>query len=211
MKTLWKQLIILPIWALFALNAQGKAIAENENMLAPLLVGQQVPNVALKTGDYDTFHQLLDNKPTILFFYRGGWCPFCNVQMGQLQAIEKELTALGYQLIGISTDSAADLAKSVKEKKLSYKLISDYHSTISQAFGLAFFTSAKTTKTYLKIMDLSNPLQKNAQGEERLVLPAPAIYVVDKEGLVHFQYVNPNYKTRLDPKLLLLAAELANK
>ena len=58
-------------------------------------------------------------------------------------------------------------------------------------------------------MDLKNPLQKNAAGVERLVLPAPAVYVIDSKGLVQFQYVNPNFRTRLAPELLLHAAKLA--
>lgn len=209
MKKICKKIISLAALLTLSISAYGKTIAENELELSPLLIGQHVPYIELADSDYESFSEVLDGKPTILFFYRGGWCPFCNVQMGQLQAVEKDLSKMGYQLIGISTDSSEILKESIKDKKLSYQLLSDYHSKISQAFGLAYFTSEKTTKTYLKIMDLSNPLQKNKQGQERLVLPAPAIYVIDKDGLVHFQYVNPNYKTRIDPKLLLLAAELA--
>lgn len=198
------------IAATFNVTAADKTIAESADSVTPLLVGQQIPDV--KTTDINgkviLLSDVINNKPTILFFYRGGWCPFCNVQMGQLQAIEKDLTDLGFQLVGISTDSSDDLQKSLKDKKLSYTLLSDYHSTLSKEFGLAFFASHKVTERYLAKMNLQNPLQKNAAGEERLVLPAPAIYVIDSDGLVHFQYVNPNYKVRLAPELLLHAARL---
>ncbi|TLU65400.1 AhpC/TSA family protein [Thalassotalea litorea] len=189
----------------------AKPIAESAELVAPLLVGQTVPAVDTVTlaGEKVSLQKVLNNKPTVLFFYRGGWCPFCNVQMGQLQEIEKDLVDLGYQLIGVSTDSPADLQKSMTKEELSYLLLSDFDSQMSQAFGLAFFTSQKVTDRYLAKMDLQNPLQKNAAGDERLVLPAPAVYVIDNEGLVHFQYVNPNYKVRLDPQLLLMAAKLA--
>lgn len=190
-----------------------KAIAESANLVAPLLVGQQIPQVHTTTITDESVElgKLLNNKPTILFFYRGGWCPFCNVQMGQLQAIAGDLTAAGFQLVGISTDDPTDLQKSISDKNLSYTLLSDYNSVVSQAFGLAFYASKKVTDRYLTKMNLQNPLQKNAAGEKRLVLPAPAIYVVDANGLVHFQYVNPNYKTRLAPELLLHAAKLVTK
>jgi peroxiredoxin len=202
--------LLLTIISITSFSGQAKAIAETNNLISPLLNGQQVPYVDTKdiSGKDVNLSKIIKNKKTVLFFYRGGWCPFCNTQMGQLKAIEGQLKGLGFQLIGISTDSPEDLKKSIRDKKLGYQLFSDFNSTVSQAFGLAFFSSQKTTDRYLAKMHLANPLQKNAAGDERLVLPAPAIYVVDDKGLVQFSYVNPNYKVRLDETLLLLAAKL---
>ncbi|WOH36306.1 peroxiredoxin-like family protein [Thalassotalea fonticola] len=194
-----------------SLNVLAKPIAETQDLVSPLLPGQSVPSTITTTINNEKVDlvKLIKGKPTVLFFYRGGWCPFCNVQMGQLQAIEGDLKKLGFQLIGISTDSPNDLQKSINNKKLSYQLFSDYNSTVSQTFGLAFYASQEVTDRYLAKMNLQNPLQKNAAGDERLVLPAPAVYVIDAKGLIQFQYVNPNYKTRLAPELLLHAAKLA--
>lgn len=193
-----------------SLEQQRSTIAEDANFVAPLLNGQQVPEIDVTTsnGDSKSLASVLNNQKTVLFFYRGGWCPFCNTQMGQLKKAESELKALGFQLIGISTDSPADLNKSIAKQALPYQLLSDYHSTISTAFGLSFFASENVTKRYLNAMKLSNPLQKNAAGEQRLVLPVPAIYVIDSKGLVQFNYVNPNFRVRLHEELLLKAASL---
>lgn len=128
--------------------------------------------------------------------------------MGQLKAIESDLAKMGFQLIGISTDSATDLQKSIKKQSLEYQLLSDYSSEVSQAFGLAYFASQKTTARYLKKFSLTNPLKKNANNEERIVLPVPAVYIIDENGLVQFNYVNPNMKIRLHEELLLKAASL---
>ncbi|MBL4764484.1 MAG: redoxin domain-containing protein [Colwellia sp.] len=117
-------------------------------------------------------------------------------------------TKLGFQLIGISTDNAQDLQKSISKHQLNYQLLADFNSVTSQAFGLAYFASQKTTDRYIAAMELKNPLQKNKAGNKRLVLPVPAIYVIDSTGLVQFNYVNPNYKVRLHEELLLKAAEL---
>lgn len=188
-----------------------KAIAETAEEVSPLLNGQHIPakiQVTTSDGHKLPLGEVLNNKKTVLFFYRGGWCPFCNTQMGQLKKIESQLANLGFQLIGISTDNVSDLQKSIGEHKLNYQLLADFNSTISQAFGLAFFSSQKVTDRYLANMDLKNPLQKNKNGKERLVLPAPAIYVIDSKGLVQFNYVNPNYKVRLHESLLLKAAAL---
>jgi len=184
-------------------------IAESVDDIKPVLNGQYVPDVQIKTseGKVLPLKQLVAKQKTILFFYRGGWCPFCNTQMGQLKAIEKQLAGLGYQLIGVSTDSTDMLQKSIKDKALGYQLLSDFESDLSQAFGLAYFASAKTTKRYLNAMDLKNPLQINTAGESRLVLPAPAVYVINTDGLVTFSYVNTNYKVRLDEQVLLSVAK----
>ncbi len=188
-----------------------KVIAETAEQVSPLMNGQQIPNeieVTTINGKKLSLGQVLNNKKTILFFYRGGWCPFCNTQMGQLKKIENKLARLGFQLIGISTDNEQDLQKSIGKHQLNYQLLADYNSITSQAFGLAYYSSQKTTDRYIAAMGLKNPLQKNKAGDKRLVLPVPAIYVIDSKGLIQFNYVNPNYKVRLHEALLLKAAEL---
>ena len=185
-------------------------VAETADQVSPLLNGQMIPDISVTTieGKSVQLADYLNGQKTILFFYRGGWCPFCNTQMGQLQAVEGELKSLGFKLVGISTDAPDDLKKSIDKRQLSYDLLSDYQSKVSSAFGLSFFTSEQTTSRYLAKMNLKNPLQKNQAGDERLVLPVPAIYVIDSKGLIQFNYVNPNYKVRLHSDLLLKAAEL---
>lgn len=192
-------------------SPQVKVIAETAEQVSPLMNGQFIPSdikVTTIEGKQMPLGDVLNNKKTILFFYRGGWCPFCNTQMGQLKKIENNLNQLGFQLIGISTDNEQDLQKSIGKHQLGYQLLADFNSVTSQAFGLAYYASQKVTDRYLAKMNLKNPLQKNSAGDERLVLPVPAIYVIDDQGLVQFNYVNPNYKVRLHEALLLKAAEL---
>lgn len=204
-----KKLISLALVAL-SFVSQAKDIANDAELITPLLNGQTVPDtqITTSTGQKGQFAELIKGKKSIIFFYRGGWCPFCNTQLGQLKEIEPKLVALGYQLIGISTDSVDMLKDSTESMALDYQLFSDFESKLSQAFGLAYFASAKTTKRYLAGMNLKNPLQKNAAGEERLVLPAPAVYLVDEKGRVQFNYVNPNFRVRLSSELLLAAAKV---
>lgn len=198
---------------IFATNntQKFKDIAEAAEHIRPLMNGQKIPftvEVTTLKGNKLPLGDIVKNKKTILFFYRGGWCPFCNTQMGQLKKIQGKLNKLGFQLIGISTDNVQDLKKNIGKHQLDYQLLADFNSVTSQAFGLAFYSSQKVTDKYLVKMDLKNPLQKNKSGDERLVLPVPAIYVIDSKGLVQFNYVNPNYKVRLHEDLLLKAAEL---
>ncbi|ABL99014.1 peroxiredoxin-like family protein [Shewanella amazonensis] len=193
--------------------AMANPIATDEVSVAPLMNGETIPDIQLtdSKGKSVSLKALSTEKPTVFFFYRGGWCPFCNNQLGQLKEIEPKLIELGYQLVGISPDSPEKLAAAAGERKLDYLLLSDANMEAAKAFGLAFFTSEKTTQTYLSRMKLENPLFKTPEGDERLVLPVPAVYITDTQGLIHFQYVNPNFRVRPAPKLILTAAELARQ
>lgn len=198
---------------LFSLPIFAKPIALDELNVMPLMNGQTIPSASLKdlNGNSVDIAKLTAGKPSIIFFYRGGWCPFCNSQMGQLQAIEPQLLEMGYQLIGISPDTPEKLTASMTKQELSYTLLSDANLAASKAFGLAYFTSAKTTARYTSKMKLENKLWQTPTGESRLVLPVPAVYISDASGLVHFQYVNPNFRVRPAPELIITAAKLALK
>jgi peroxiredoxin len=198
---------------LFSLPLLAKPIALDELNVMPLMNGQTIPSASLKdlNGANVDIAKLTAGKPSIIFFYRGGWCPFCNSQMGQLQAIEPQLLEMGYQLIGISPDTPEKLKASMTKQELTYTLLSDASLETSKAFGLAYFTSAKVTERYLSKMKLENALWQTPEGEKRLVLPVPAVYISDAKGLIHFQYVNPNFRVRPAPELIVTAAKLALK
>ncbi|MGI2257980.1 peroxiredoxin-like family protein [Shewanella sp. GXUN23E] len=188
-------------------------IAADAVSVAPLLNGETVPSLTLQDidGKNVDLTAVVSQRPCVLFFYRGGWCPYCNAQMGQLKEIEPTLLAMGFQLIGISPDSPEQLRASIRDNKLDYMLLSDANLAAAEAFGLAFFTDEKTSSAYLSRMPLGSLVRTNGQGEPRLVLPVPAVYLLDKQGLVHFQYVNPNFRVRPAPELILTAAKLLPK
>ena len=204
------QRIVAVLALVMSFSLTAKPIAQSDNDVAPLLNGQNIPDVTLKSldGKSVNLHTLVQQKPTIFFFYRGGWCPFCNMQMGQLQGIQPKLIEMGFQLVGISPDTPEKLRKSMTKNKLDYLLLSDADQNAMKAFGVAFYTSKKVTARYAKVPELKEKLVDIGNGDKRLVLPVPAIFVSDKQGLIHFQYVNPNFRVRAEPELLLTAAKL---
>ncbi|AUD59647.1 alkyl hydroperoxide reductase [Shewanella sp. Pdp11] len=210
MSTILKTLCLAGTLLLTSFTTLAQPIAKDEFSISPLLNGQQIPKVNLQDikGNTVDLAELTQKKPTIFFFYRGGWCPFCNNQMGQLKAIEPELLKMGFQLVGISPDTPAQLKASAAKNELKYLLLSDEKMLAAQAFGLAFYTSEKVTEIYTSRLHVDNPMWTTPEGVKRLVLPVPAIYISDDKGLIHFQYVNPNYKVRPAPKLILTAASL---
>ena len=185
-------------------------VAKDAMSTHPLSVGDQLPPhlfpLTINNRPFD-LSKSVHQKPTVLIFYRGGWCPFCNLQMGQLQAIQGKLKSMGYQMLAISADNPAHIRQSIKKHHLSYTLLSDHKMAASIAFGLAFKVSdviLQQYKTYHINLD-------QASGDKSHILPVPAAYVFDRQGKIVFAYSNPNYKVRVNPNLLLRAAKAALK
>lgn len=125
------------------------------------------------------------------------------MQLGQLQKIEDELLALGYRILAISPDLPENLRASVDKNSLSYVLLSDSKMEAAKAFGLAFRVD---DQGYERLSGYGIDLEA-ASGEKHHLLPVPAVYLVGKDGIVQFQYANPNYRVRLTPEVLLAAAK----
>ncbi|MCF2903019.1 AhpC/TSA family protein [Pseudoalteromonas sp. OFAV1] len=200
----------LLISVLFVLSSQVIAatatnIAESAERVSPLLPGLTVPNIELKDqyGKTVSLTERFKEKTTVLIVYRGGWCPYCSKQLASVQKIEKELASLDAQLIAVSPDSPEKLAET-KITAPSYQLLSDDCLTLAQTLGLAFYLDDKTAKIYRNKLGVNFV---SLEGEAKVALPVPAVFVIDTNGLVHFQYANPNYKVRLTEDLLLAAVK----
>lgn len=172
--------------------------------ISPLLIGESIPMVSLKDVNGKSFdlNLAIASKPSILIFYRGGWCPYCTKQLSGLQELLPELETMGYQMIAISTDSPDELSKSQAKAHLGYTLLSDADLNVSKKFGLAF----QAPKGY------SEMLVKTTGGlDQDLLLPVPSVFILDKVGKIRYEYVNPDFKQRLNPELLKVVAQTIYK
>lgn len=184
-------------------------VAASAEEICPILVGEKIPQVSVTTVDGKSFNinEAVKQKPTILIFYRGGWCPYCNMQLEQLRKIDSDLVELGYQLLAISMDRPEKLQESMDEHNLNYTILSDSNAEAAKAFGLAFKVDDKTIERYKGYnIDL-----EAASGEKHHILPVPGAFVVGTDEVIYFEYVNPNYKVRIDPDVLMAAAKSALK
>jgi len=163
--------------------------------ISPLLIGEHIPAVKIPAANGKIFdlNAGIAQKPTILIFYRGGWCPFCNKELAGIQSIQQNLVNLGYQIIAISTDSPDNLNKSIGKHHLTYTLLSDADLNITKQFGLAY----KAPKGYDQLITASS----GGKNTDKL-LPVPSVFILDQNGAIQFEYVNPDFKQRISPKLL---------
>jgi peroxiredoxin len=195
----------LPV-LLLALGTALTARAETP----PLDIGDAVPpGLTLKTEKGTPFDlsTALTRQPTVLVFYRGGWCPYCNAHLAALAEIEGDLQKAGIRLIAISPDQPSKLYDAPERKtKPDFLLLSDQDMTAAEAFGIAFTVSDDVVARYKKSFDID---LEEASGRKHHRLPYPSVFVVDTTGVIRFAHVNPDYRTRLEPAKILAAARAA--
>lgn len=179
-------------------------VPDDPAKVTPLKVGATIPTVTVRNPDGTdrSFGPASITKPTVLIFYRGGWCPYCNAHLGELKTAEPALLELGYELVFISADQPDLLYSSLKEPDIHYTLLSDARMNAARAYGLAFRVD---DATYTRYKDFGIDLE-TASGETHHELPVPAVFIVNTRGVIEFAYANPDYKIRIKSDVLVAAA-----
>jgi peroxiredoxin len=180
------------------------AVPDDAKMVIPIEVNSKAPAFDAKEVDGRTFRFDPTNlkKPTMIIFYRGGWCPYCNAQLQDLHIVEPQVVAMGYDVLFLSTDQPKLLYSSLKEK-VDYHLLSESDMQAAHAFGVAFrMDSTGVEKLKSDGVDLDA-----TQGNDHHELPVPSVFIVDTHGVVRFRHFDPDYTVRLDAAHLLSAAK----
>jgi peroxiredoxin len=207
---IFRRSLLIPFLAFVALTTlpARAALAPSAAEAQPLAVGATAPAVTVTAADGTPFDlgAALSEKPTLLIFYRGGWCPYCNRELGELAEFEPKFAALGYQIIALSTDAPAGLPPTAAKNKVAYRLLSDRAMNAASAYGVAFRVDAATQKKYAgyKIALAPVPGEPDAAW-----LPVPTAYVIGRDRVIRFAYSNPDFKVRLPAAELLTAASAA--
>jgi peroxiredoxin len=197
--------ILLPVGSTYAkMRADTARYPQRPEDISPLLIGESIPKVQVVAADGKPFdlNMQVKVKPVILIFYRGGWCPYCNKALSGIQDIQEDLVKMGYQIIAISTDSPENLGKTADLQKLSYTLLSDADLGVAKKFGIAY----RAPESYHAIIAAGSGGKNVAQ-----LLPVPAVFILDQSGIIQFEYINPDFRQRISPELLLSAARVLRK
>jgi peroxiredoxin len=142
---------------------------------------------------------LLSRGPLVLTFYRGVWCPYCNMELDAIQSVVPEIEARGAKVVAISPQTPPNSRKSVRQNRLTFPILSDVRAEVGEKFGLRF-----ALPDYL--VDLYKSLKNDLpafNGDPSWTLPMPARYVIGTDGVIAYAEVNPDYTRRPDPSELL--------
>ena len=172
-------------------------------------VGDGAPSFSLKDPDGKVVSspELLAKGPLVVSFYRGVWCPYCNLELQALQGALGDIERFGANLIAISPQTAPNSRKSMRDNKVTFPILSDPKSEVAAAFGLKFKLPDYLVELYTK---LKNDLP-NFNDDPSWTLPMPARYVIAQDGVIAYAEVNPDYRHRPEPEDMFPAIKKASK
>jgi len=189
-------------------------VADSADLIEHLVAGDRAPRFIVETVDGEAFDfnpQSLEH-PVVLLTFRGGWCPYCNTYLSDMRHAIPEIRAMGVDVLFLSGDRAELLFDSLSQQVqediagLDYTLLSDADAQAAVALGIAFKASQRT-------INGRRTKNQDIEGSSMLkhgVLPVPAVFAIDRDGLIRFAYANADYKVRLPAdELLVVAREIA--
>jgi peroxiredoxin len=172
-----------------------------------LKMGQSAPEFTLPDafGEEISLKTLLVKGPVVISFYRGEWCPFCNIELHGLQEALPKMQELGATLIAISPEKPDCGIVATQKNKLTFPVLSDFGNTVARQFGIVF-QIGQELKEFSKNVFKNDIALRN--GEDSYELPVPATYVIDTTGLIRFAHVDVDYMMgRAEPEGVVAALQ----
>lgn len=180
-----------------AMSKTDLALVASGILDAALTAGNQAPDSALSNarGGVVRLSHTLASGPVVLSFYRGGWCRYCTLELRALQKALPEFKAAGAALIAVSPQTPDESLSTVEKNDLTLPVLSDPGSRVARAFGIAFDLADGVRPTFTSF----GHARPDRNGDESWVLPLPATYVVDRDGIIAFAHVDVDVRKRLEP------------
>jgi peroxiredoxin len=174
---------------------EAKSFQKGKNAIG---IGQRVPNFTLPNpkGISVSLVDLLDKGPVVVTFYRGSWCPYCNLQLKALQSRLSDIHALGAELVAISPQVPDDSLSKSEIEKMDFLVLSDQNAKIASQYGVAWEVPEFLCEHMKKDRGLDLEVINNGNGS---ILPIPATFVIGCDGIVTWSYVDVDYRTRSEP------------
>ncbi len=182
---------------------RAKAFQQGSDALA---LGQKAPDFELPNseGQSISLHALLKSGPLVLTFYRGSWCPYCNLQLRALEARLEDIHALGATLAAVSPQLPDGSMTPDEISAMDFVVLSDQDAKIASQYGLAWKVPEFLTEHMRVDRNLNLDEINNGNGS---VLPIPATFVLDRDGVVTWRYVDVDYRTRSEPDDIIEALQ----
>ena len=165
--------------------------------------GDQAPDFTLPNpqGRPVSLGALLEAGPAVVAFYRGGWCPYCNIQLRAYQAILADMSALGARLVAISPQLPDGSLSTAEANKLTFDVLSDVGNRVARSFGLVWSLPEELRAA----LRSNNKALPDINGDDTWELPVPATYVIVRDRRVALAAIDVDYRKRLEPDAILSA------
>jgi len=160
-------------------------------------VGQRLPSFYLpnQLGETRNLDRLLEKGPVVVTFYRGGWCPYCSMELRAYQKVLDDISTLGATLVAITPELPDASLSTIEKNELAFEVLSDSNSDYARKLGLVF-SLPETLRAIYKNFGLD--LEKH-NGEGQFDLPLPATFIVGNDGIIVSSFVHADYTLRKEP------------
>jgi peroxiredoxin len=164
-------------------------------------VDEAAPDFALPNaaGKLIVLKELLRLGPVILTFYRGGWCPYCNIQLRAYQSVLPQISASGARLVAISPQLPDNSLDTANKNALTFDVLSDVRNEVARSYGLVYSLPEEIRAA----LRSNNKALPSINGDQSWELPVPATYVIARDQHVALAYIEVDYRKRLEPEALL--------
>ncbi|GAB5514584.1 peroxiredoxin-like family protein [Rhodopirellula baltica] len=185
------------------LLAKAKEFQEGGDATA---VGEEAPQFELPNarGENVSLSNLLERGPVVVTFYRGSWCPYCNLQLRAMQQRLPEIQNLGAKLVAISPQMPDESLSQNERDELEFVVLSDQDARVAEQYGVAWKVPDVLLDHMTKDRGLELTKINNGNGD---VLPIPATFVLSNDGVVVWRYVDVDYRTRAEPDDIVAALQ----
>ncbi len=193
----------IPAETLAVMDAATEALERSGLVERSLAVGADAPDFSLPDalGSKVTLSELLAEGPVVLSFYRGGWCPYCSIQLRTLQARLTDLAAAGGRLVAVSPQTPDSSLSTAEKLELAFPVLSDAGNAVARRYGLVFTLADELRPVYAG-WGLDLPA---ANGDETFELPLPATFVIGADGKVAWRFADADYTKRAEPDDVIAA------
>lgn len=167
-----------------------------------LKVGDRAPDFELPDASGKTvkLSELLARGPVVVTWYRGGWCPYCNIALRGFHRSLPEIRSAGASLVAISPETPDNTMTTAQKNHLDFTVLSDRGNKVAQAYGVAYKIPRVIAEQFKGRLDLAKH-----NGDDSGTLPLGATYVIDREGTIRYAFVDPDYRKRAEPSDVVAA------
>ncbi|MBG9997419.1 AhpC/TSA family protein [Pseudoalteromonas sp. NSLLW24] len=198
----------LPADVLALMNTTNEELIAQHIKDNALQIGQKVENFSLANhnGENIELADLLKKGPVIISFYRGGWCPYCNLELKALNDYLPHFKTQSAQLVAISPQLPDETLSTAQKNDLEFDVLSDVSNKVADQFGLLFTLDERIQALYTQFgIDF-----EHYYGDKSFKLPLPATYVINQEGVITYAFLNEDYTLRAEPTDIMAALESEN-